>query len=260
VPYFGLLSQPSKMNPKRLMFMSLWILFAHLVDLYWLIMPTYSKEGIPFGWIELAFPIGWIYILVAVIILGIGIYYIKNLDTINYNESPQTLLRDSIGVYEDKPLVKGGIMPAVDLKLISSPTPELLSKGQEQYSVLCATCHGEKGLGDGVAGAALNPKPRNFMEIEGWTNGREFSGFYKTLQNGIIQNGMAAYEYLPPEERIGIIHYIRSLGEFPEITQNEVAKLDAEYNLSAGIEQPNQIPVKLAIEKLSSETEKLNQQ
>jgi hypothetical protein len=66
VPYFGLLSQPSKMNPKRLMFMSLWILFAHLVDLYWLIMPTYSKEGIPFGWIELAFPILAIGIVITV--------------------------------------------------------------------------------------------------------------------------------------------------------------------------------------------------
>jgi hypothetical protein len=57
VPYFGLLSQPSKMNPKRLMFMSVWILFAHLVDLYWLIMPTYSREGVALGWMEIGFPI-----------------------------------------------------------------------------------------------------------------------------------------------------------------------------------------------------------
>lgn len=57
VPYFGLLSQPSKMNPKRLKFMSLWILFAHFYDLYWLIMPTYSKEGFVLGWMELGFPI-----------------------------------------------------------------------------------------------------------------------------------------------------------------------------------------------------------
>ncbi len=37
--------------------MSLWILFAHFYDLYWLIMPTYSKEGIVFGWMELGFPL-----------------------------------------------------------------------------------------------------------------------------------------------------------------------------------------------------------
>ncbi|MCF8240795.1 MAG: quinol:cytochrome C oxidoreductase [Melioribacteraceae bacterium] len=66
VPYIGLLSQPSKMNPKRLKIMSVWILFAHIYDLYWLIMPTYSKDGIVFGWIEFGFPLlaGGILILV----------------------------------------------------------------------------------------------------------------------------------------------------------------------------------------------------
>jgi hypothetical protein len=57
VPYFGLLSQPSKMDPKRLKFMSVWILFAHFYDLYWLVMPTYGKGYAVFGWIELGFPI-----------------------------------------------------------------------------------------------------------------------------------------------------------------------------------------------------------
>lgn len=57
VPYFGLLSQPSKSNPKVLKFMALWILFAHIVDLFLLVMPTYSKEGVPFGWMEIGFPI-----------------------------------------------------------------------------------------------------------------------------------------------------------------------------------------------------------
>lgn len=55
VPYFGLLSQTSKMAPKRLIIMSCWILFAHLYDLYWLAMPNLSKEGFLFGWIEITF-------------------------------------------------------------------------------------------------------------------------------------------------------------------------------------------------------------
>ena len=44
VPYFALLSQDAKMDPMRLKFMSLWILMAHFVDLYWLVMPTYSPD------------------------------------------------------------------------------------------------------------------------------------------------------------------------------------------------------------------------
>jgi hypothetical protein len=57
IPYFGLLSQPSKMNPKTLLIMASWILFAHYIDLYWLVMPNFYKDGIIFGWIELGFPV-----------------------------------------------------------------------------------------------------------------------------------------------------------------------------------------------------------
>ncbi len=66
VPYFGLVSQPSKTNPSRLKFMSIWILMAHIVDLYWLIMPTYSPEGVPLSWFEIGFPMLTFGILVIV--------------------------------------------------------------------------------------------------------------------------------------------------------------------------------------------------
>ena len=66
VPYFGLLSQPSKTNPGRLKFMSLWIVFAHFVDLYWLIMPTFSPEGFVLSWYELGFPVLAVGLIIAV--------------------------------------------------------------------------------------------------------------------------------------------------------------------------------------------------
>lgn len=69
IPYFGLLSQPSKMDPKRLKLMSLWILFAHYVDIYWLTMPTFSKEGFVFGWMELGFPL----LIVGIIMIVFGL-------------------------------------------------------------------------------------------------------------------------------------------------------------------------------------------
>ena len=55
VPYFALLTQDSKMDLKRLKLMAIWILFAHLLDLYWLVMPTYS-ESVSFSWTEFGFP------------------------------------------------------------------------------------------------------------------------------------------------------------------------------------------------------------
>jgi len=70
IPYAGLLSQPSKMNPKRLKIMGLWILFSHIFDLYWLVMPTLSG-GIIFGWMELGFPILVIGIIIIVFYLQV---------------------------------------------------------------------------------------------------------------------------------------------------------------------------------------------
>lgn len=67
VPYFGLLSQPSKMNPKRLLFMSSWILFAHYYDLYWLSIPNFSKDSFIFSWNEISFVLFAVGILITVI-------------------------------------------------------------------------------------------------------------------------------------------------------------------------------------------------
>jgi hypothetical protein len=56
IPYFALLTQDSKMDLRRLRLMAIWILFAHLLDLYWLVMPSYS-ESVSFSWTEFGFPI-----------------------------------------------------------------------------------------------------------------------------------------------------------------------------------------------------------
>ena len=55
IPYFVMLSQPSKMDPKRLKIMSLWLAITHILDLYWIVIPTLSPEGFIFGWIEVGF-------------------------------------------------------------------------------------------------------------------------------------------------------------------------------------------------------------
>ncbi len=71
VPYFALLTQPSKMNPKRLKFIAVWLLIAHLIDLFWLVMPNMGsmKTGYYFSWIDLVFPIAGIGLVIYVFTL-----------------------------------------------------------------------------------------------------------------------------------------------------------------------------------------------
>ncbi|HLP16441.1 MAG TPA: quinol:cytochrome C oxidoreductase [Bacteroidota bacterium] len=56
VPYFVLLSQPSKMDVRKLKFMGIWIFVAHILDIYWIVMPSFSRSLV-LGWQELGFPI-----------------------------------------------------------------------------------------------------------------------------------------------------------------------------------------------------------
>ena len=81
-------------------------------------------------------------------------------------------------------------------------------KGKKLYNQLCNICHGDKGKGDGMAGAALTPKPANFTsdKVQSQTDG---AIFWK-ITNG--RAPMAAYkDLIKEEERWQLINYIRTL-------------------------------------------------
>jgi mono/diheme cytochrome c family protein len=93
--------------------------------------------------------------------------------------------------------------------------------GKSTFETLCATCHGTTGKGDGPAGAALNPPPRDFST-------GDFK--YDTDKDGkpgsdadlaaIIKNGAAAYGgsplmapwgHLSDADIQNVVAYVRSL-------------------------------------------------
>lgn len=57
IPFLILVGRRAKTNLRLLKFMATWMLFAHALDLYWLIFPTYFKGNAGFGWQELSFPL-----------------------------------------------------------------------------------------------------------------------------------------------------------------------------------------------------------
>ncbi len=193
--------------------------------------------GNPLLYIALSYP----YILV--VLLSMGFLYINNLPAIRQNSVPPAL-SDSLKVIPELTIQEPRITSAVDLAVISAPTPAMLEKGKQLYTNTCSSCHGAEGKGDGTAGVALNPKPRNFTGKDGWKNGRKFSQMYKTLQEGIAGSGMPAYDYIPAEDRIAIISHVRTIMPQPDVdSPAEIAKLDETYKLSKGTEQPGTIPV-----------------
>ena len=146
------------------------------------------------------------------------------------------------------------VLPPVDVRQVAQPTTQLLARGRDLFKANCASCHGENGLGDGPAGQLLNPRPRNFHQAAGWTNGAKVSEIYKTLQEGIIKNGMASYSYLVPADRFALIHFVRSFHPSRLVdTEQEIASLESTYQLSKGIVVSAQIPVKEAMKHIVAE-------
>ncbi len=206
---------------------------------------------------------GVVYVFILIAIVGLGMNYLD--DIVDYAHTKMTgpvvtIPRDSVQPpTTDLPEVKGIISPPVDVFKLSVPTPELVEKGKTIFQTTCASCHGTEGKGDGIASATLNPKPRNFTSLDGWKNGPKLTQMYKTLQEGIPNSAMASFANIPPEDRIALIQYIHETftKTYPKSTDEELKELDKTYSLSAGVKQPNQIPVKTAMEKLIKENDSL---
>jgi mono/diheme cytochrome c family protein len=198
---------------------------------------------------------GMFYVVILGLIVALGWFYLNNLEAFTREKvTPLAKLKDTTKAVEDVAMMKGSTSAPVDIFKEGVSTPERIAKGKTLFETNCSSCHGTEGKGDGVAGKTLNPPPRNFHELAGWTNGPAFSKMFKTLQEGIIARGMASYSSLLPEDRIAIIHYIRTFrNDFPAIDQNELKELDKTYSLSSGTKMPSTIPVKLAEEKTLKE-------
>ncbi|AFH49102.1 High-affinity Fe2+/Pb2+ permease [Ignavibacterium album JCM 16511] len=196
-----------------------------------------NSPGTIFG---LVFPY---FLIVGVLI---GLYFVSKLEFLSRQKVPP-VLRDTV-VVADLQLREAKVVPPVKLSEIKNATPQLLSEGETLYKSNCASCHGETGAGGGPASAGLNPAPRNFTSPDGWKNGPKLSQIYTTLQEGIPGSAMVSYDYLLPEQKFALAHYIRTnfVPNPPEDTQADLDALDATYNLSAGQEIPAQIPVALA--------------
>jgi mono/diheme cytochrome c family protein len=120
-----------------------------------------------------------------------------------------------------------GAAKEVDVSKIEKPWVEnadMAAHGAKVFANTCAICHGPKGGGDGPAGAALKPPPRNFIEGK-WKVGGDSIHLFKTIHDGIPGSSMASFAHLPVGDRWALVQFIRS------ITQNKVkddaAKLEA---------------------------------
>lgn len=99
------------------------------------------------------------------------------------------------------------------LKLTApASTPDSVAKGKALFAANCATCHGAEGKGDGDAGKALDPPPRNLHARGEFKYGAGDRGLYRTIFYGVDGTGMAPMEgTLKPEEVWQVVHFVHTL-------------------------------------------------
>jgi mono/diheme cytochrome c family protein len=150
---------------------------------------------------------------------------------------------------------KGALAASGGVSKLKDPwvsKPELVARGKETFTQLCATCHGPAGMGDGPASAGLNPKPRNFTQDQGWKNGRKVSQIFKTLREGL--GNMPSFATEPEDTRWALAHYVQSLG--PKIdadTPADLAKAGIDPNRTGGEEAAKTVPVEVIIDRMAQE-------
>jgi mono/diheme cytochrome c family protein len=93
--------------------------------------------------------------------------------------------------------------------------------GATVYNTNCATCHGPKGHGDGVAAAALNPKPADFAigafkyDANGSGAPGDVDDIKAIVHDGAAKYGgsplMAPWPTLSPDQLQAVAEYVKSL-------------------------------------------------
>lgn len=99
---------------------------------------------------------------------------------------------------------------------IPVPMPAEAAQGKEIYIAQnCNGCHGETGHGDGPAGQALNPKPRNYRDIYAYRKGNSLDQIAAMLEFGLEGSPMKGYPHLTLEKRKLLAAYVVWLQKQP---------------------------------------------
>ncbi len=88
---------------------------------------------------------------------------------------------------------------------------ENLTAGGILFRTRCALCHGNKGEGDGVAGAMLNPPATDLSRVVAMDIATDGFLFW-TLEEGggRLKTAMPSFNVMPEEERWQIILFLKS--------------------------------------------------
>ena len=86
-----------------------------------------------------------------------------------------------------------------------------VAAGKELFLTNCAACHGDTGKGDGPAGGALDPKPRDLMTGK-FKLGDKDDAIFNTITKGSPGSAMTPWgDKLSSKQRWQLVAFVKSL-------------------------------------------------
>lgn len=109
-------------------------------------------------------------------------------------------------------LISGLLLSVAGIAHAKAPTstPALLEKGKTSFTTNCATCHGDKGDGNGPAGQYMTPKPRDYSKDK-FKKGDKVEQIFATVTSGLPGTSMVGFGHLSEEERWALAYYVKQL-------------------------------------------------
>jgi high-affinity iron transporter len=101
------------------------------------------------------------------------------------------------------------IITAYQITVVPRKQPDL-KNAAALYAQQCASCHGEKGFGDGTAAVGMEPPPINFHDIERYQQ-RTLYGLHSTITRGVNGTSMQAFDQISSEDRWALAFYVGSM-------------------------------------------------
>jgi len=163
------------------------------------------------------------------------------------SKASESLLQDAtslIALVEEKAAVESvrevtarmrrTLVAAYKIQIMPRNLPDL-NKAAILYQTNCASCHGESGFGDGIAGLELVPEPTNFHEY-GRYEQRTLYSLYSTITEGVADTGMNAYPQLSDDERWSLAFLVGSMAVSKPSTMASVSADASPANQQATID------------------------
>jgi mono/diheme cytochrome c family protein len=114
------------------------------------------------------------------------------------------------------------------------PSPDVIRGGMEHFADHCALCHANDGSGEIHLGKAMFPRAPDMRTTptQAMTDGELFY----VIEHGIPLTGMAAWANGTPDGERSTWELVRFIRHLPQITPEEVARMEALNPKTAGDE------------------------